>query len=99
MKSVGPMCPSSCPLFAVKMISVVGGQAMKARRTSSQQTIPPPRSEAQFHQALRGVITTKGGRSGRVPFIVATTFFIRAGTRFAQLTKRTGALRKAAAVN
>jgi hypothetical protein len=40
---------------------------------SSQQAKPPPRSLAQFHHPLRGVITTTGAAFLSVPGIHAVT--------------------------
>jgi len=37
-----------------------GGRASNDRNVSSQQTSPPPRSEVDCHQELRGVITISG---------------------------------------
>ncbi len=53
---------------------VRGGRAAAAARiVSSQHARPPPRSLAQCHQPLRGVMTTTGGRSAVVPRTVAVT--------------------------
>jgi len=73
MKSSSPMWPSSCPLEATNRTLLAGLADCAARMISSQQARPPPRSLAQLHQPLRGVITTRGAALLSVPSTVATT--------------------------
>ena len=53
--------------------------------------MPPPRSEAQCHQPLRGVTTTSGRwlPGDALPFTVATTLHTAVGTRRTSATTRT----------
>jgi hypothetical protein len=39
----------------------------------SQKVMPPPRSEVQVHQPLRGVITTSGASAESRPVMVVST--------------------------
>jgi len=45
--------------------------------------MPPPRSLAQVHQPLRGVMITNGGKARLVPSMVAVTLKASEGVRFA----------------
>jgi hypothetical protein len=94
-----PRCPSWCPLFAVKRTVRRGEAATIARIVSSQQAIPAPRSAAQAHHPLRGVITTSGAREGSLPATVATTLEAWAAVRVAYATTRVSASRSASAAS
>ena len=84
-----PVCPNSWPVFAVKMTSLFGREAFTARMISRKHAMPPPRSDAFTHHPLRGVITTTGASSGRLPLMIASTFLAIAFTYSQCSTKPT----------
>ena len=69
------------------------------RINSSQHAIPPPRSLAQLHQPLRGVMITNGGNVRFVPWILPITLNASAGVRFALAMRVTSEPRRAMPVS
>src|SRR5260221_89325 len=49
--------------------------------------MPPPRSPAHCHQPLKGVETTSGASSGRLPAMLATTLCARAWVPYTQMAE------------
>ena len=91
-----PVCPSSCPVLAVKTTPRRGRFPAKCRSKASQTAMPPPRSAVQVHQALLGVITTTGASEGSRPGIRATTLLALAGSSATSTTTRAASPRDAA---
>ena len=82
---------SSWPLDATNSTSRDGRVERRVRISSSQHTMPPPRSLAQVYQPLRGVMITSGGSPRSRPAMLAVTLYADAVVRCTCATTRTAA--------